>query len=70
MGLIEGWASGWGRRSNARAVANARGAATLASRRRVETAEVAAYLASRAAAGAHGRDPGRRGARGPIAWTV
>ena len=47
MGLIEGWASGWGRRSNARAVANARGAATLVSRRRVETAEVAAYLATR-----------------------
>jgi hypothetical protein len=43
MGLIVGWA----RRSNERAVANAREAATLASRRRLETAEVAAYLASR-----------------------
>jgi hypothetical protein len=36
--------AGWARRSNERAVANARGAATEASRRRVEAAEVAAYL--------------------------
>jgi len=44
MGLIGGWA----RRSNEQAVANARAAATAAARRRVEAAEVAAYLAGRA----------------------
>jgi hypothetical protein len=34
----------WARRSHERAVANARAAATEASRRRVEAAEVAAYV--------------------------
>jgi hypothetical protein len=34
----------WARRSHERAVANARVAATEASRRRVEAAEVAAYI--------------------------
>jgi hypothetical protein len=41
---------GWARRAHERAIANARAASTEASRRRVETAEVEAYLASRQAA--------------------
>ena len=40
---------GWGRRVHARAVDNARAAATEATRRRVEAAEVELYLAGRRA---------------------
>jgi hypothetical protein len=45
---IGGRIDGWGRRSQARAVANARDAATVLSRARVERDEVELYLRSRA----------------------
>ncbi|GAA1769844.1 hypothetical protein GCM10009795_014970 [Nocardioides hankookensis] len=42
-------ASGWGRASNERAIANARTASTALSHRRVERAEVELFLRERAA---------------------
>ncbi len=45
---ILGWVSGWAVASNERAVANARGATTACSRRRVEREEVAQLLATAA----------------------
>lgn len=46
MGYLGRWVTGWATASNARAVANARAASTLCSRRRLQHEEVAMFLAS------------------------
>ncbi|MFC7497496.1 MULTISPECIES: hypothetical protein [unclassified Nocardioides] len=49
MRIDGGFIAGWGRRSNERAVANARQASTALSRARVERDEVELYLRGRGA---------------------
>jgi hypothetical protein len=69
-GLMRRIVGGWARRVHEQALANARSAATEASRRRVEAADVDAYLDARYAGRVITRHPSGIGALPPGAATT